>query len=187
MIDPERYVAALRFAAERHKGQRVPGTELPYLVHLASVAAEVIAVLDQPAGDGDVGGSDTIDGDLAVTCALLHDTIEDTRTTFDELIDRFGERVAHGVQALTKNDALPKPDQMPDSLLRILAQPREVWMVKLADRITNLAPPPSTWSADKCKKYRDEAVAIVNALGAAHPALAQRLRARIEAYAAYCT
>ena len=34
MIDPERYVAALRFAAERHQGQRVPDSELPYVVHV---------------------------------------------------------------------------------------------------------------------------------------------------------
>jgi (p)ppGpp synthase/HD superfamily hydrolase len=181
MIDPERYVAALRFAAEQHKGQRVPDSDLPYIVHLTSVAAEVIAVLDESLGE-----AGQLDVDLAISCALLHDTLEDTRTSRDELVSRFGLRIADGVQALTKNDDLPKHDRMSDSLLRILAQPREVWMVKLADRITNLAPPPRTWSADKCRMYRDEAQAIVNALGAASPRLAERLRARIEAYAQYC-
>jgi (p)ppGpp synthase/HD superfamily hydrolase len=174
MIDPERYVAALRFAAERHHTQRVPGTDYPYIVHVVSVAAETIAAL-VPA----------IDADLAVLCALLHDTIEDTATTHAELADRFGPAVADGVQALSKDAALPKAEQMAHSLGRIQAEPHAVWMVKLADRITNLAPPPKTWSADKCRRYRDEAISIADALGAASPALDVRIRARIAAYAAY--
>jgi len=174
MMDPERYVAALRFAAERHRDQRVPDSEFPYLVHVASVAAETIAAL--------VPG---IDADLAVGCALLHDTIEDTATTHAELAERFGPAIADGVLALSKTSALPKAEQMADSLRRITAQPREVWMVKLADRITNLAPPPRTWTVDKRRRYRDEAVRIADALGTASPVLDARIRARIAAYAAY--
>jgi (p)ppGpp synthase/HD superfamily hydrolase len=174
MIDPERYVAALRFAAERHHAQRVPDSELPYIVHVVSVAAETIAAL----GAG-------VDADLAVCCALLHDTIEDTATTYDEIAARFGAAVADGVSALSKNPQLPKAEQMADSLRRIQAQPGAVWMVKLADRITNLAPPPSRWTADKRRRYRDEAIAIADALGSASAALDARIRARITAYAAY--
>ena len=43
MFAPDRYVAALRFAAERHNGQLVPDSDLPYLLHVTSVAGEVIA------------------------------------------------------------------------------------------------------------------------------------------------
>jgi (p)ppGpp synthase/HD superfamily hydrolase len=93
--------------------------------------------------------------------------------------------VADGVAALSKDDRLPKADRMADSLRRIREQPREVWMVKLADRITNLAPPPDDWSAAKRAAYRDEAIVIADALGAASPTLHARLRARIEAYAAH--
>ena len=175
MFSSERYVAALRFAAERHAGQRVLGTDLPYLVHVASVAAEVIAALAGAA-----------EPDLAVACALLHDTLEDTATTREEVARAFGKPVAAGVQALTKDASLPKPERMPDSLRRILAQPREIAMVKLADRITNLAPPPPDWTRDKCRAYRLEAIAIADALGAASPALHDRLRARIAAYGTYC-
>ena len=174
MIDPERYVAALRFAAERHHAQRVPDSDDPYIVHVVSVAAETIAAL--------VPG---VDPDLGVLCALLHDTIEDTATTHAELAGRFGIAVADGVQALSKDSALPKAEQMADSLRRIQTQPHAVWMVKLADRITNLAPPPKTWSPDKRRRYRDEAISIADALGAASPALDARIRARIAAYAAY--
>lgn len=176
MFDVDAYVRALRFAAERHRGQRVPGTELPYLVHVTSVTAEVIAAL--PATPG-------LDAELAVPCALLHDTIEDTDATFEDVAAAFGAEVAEGVRALSKDAALPKADRMADSLRRIRARPHAVWAVKLADRITNLAPPPAGWSRDKCRAYRDEAIAIADALGAASPALDARIRARIAAYAAH--
>jgi (p)ppGpp synthase/HD superfamily hydrolase len=177
MFSTDLYVAALRFAAAKHRDQRVPGTELPYVVHVASVAAEVIAAL--PAGT-------VAAPDLAVQCALLHDTIEDTGTSVEEIEVVFGGAVAAGVLALTKDPRVAKPDRMADSLRRIRDQPREVWMVKLADRITNLAPPPSGWTREKCAAYRDEAVAIADALGGANEQLGRRLRARIEAYRAYC-
>jgi guanosine-3',5'-bis(diphosphate) 3'-pyrophosphohydrolase len=167
----DRYVAALRFAAARHHAQSVPGTELPYLVHVASVAAEVIAALATTPVDNP---------DLGVACALLHDTIEDTETTYDEILQAFGAAVADGVQALTKTAG------MADSLRRIRLQPHEIWMVKLADRITNLAPPPAKWTREKCRGYREEAIAIADALGAASATLDSRLRARIASYAAFC-
>jgi len=177
-FSPERYVAALEFAATRHRTQLVPGTELPYVVHVVSVAAELIAVLaesrvDQP--------------DLAVQCALLHDTIEDTGTRYDEVAAAFGTGVADGVAALSKDEALPKAERMADSLRRIRLQPREVWMVKLADRITNLSAPPAYWSAEKRVAYRDEAIEIADALGSASQLLDTRLRERIVAYARHLT
>ncbi|MGE5181516.1 MAG: HD domain-containing protein [Acidobacteriota bacterium] len=175
MFSADRYVTALRFAAGRHHGQLVPGSELPYVVHVTSVAAEVLAAIAVDA----VG-----DPDLAVACALLHDTIEDTPTTRDELAREFGTAVADGVLALTKDKR--HADPMADSLSRIQAQPREVWIVKLADRITNLATPPRQWTKDKCRAYRAEGLAIADALGRACAALDARLRARADAYAAFC-
>ena len=175
MFSADRYVAALRFAATRHHGQLVPGTELPYLVHVTSVAAEVIAAIAADRVD---------DPDLAITCALLHDTIEDTGTTHADVAAAFGARVADGVQALSKDKS--QPDPMADSLRRIRAQPREIWIVKLADRITNLATPPRQWGRDKCARYRIEGLAIADALGSACAPLDARLRARADAYAAFC-
>jgi (p)ppGpp synthase/HD superfamily hydrolase len=142
----------------------------------AELAVEVIAALAvTPVGDPE----------LAVICALLHDTIEDTKTTYAEVAGLFGVKVANGVQALSKNPALPKPEQMADSLRRIKLQPREVWMVKLADRITNLSEPPHYWTKEKRQKYREEAIAIADALGEASPALDTRIRAKAKAYEAY--
>lgn len=176
MFNVDRYVAALRFAAERHAGQLVPSSELPYLVHVTTVTAEVIAALPVTPG---------IDGDLAVQCALLHDTIEDTKTTYEEISAGFGTDVADGVRALSKDPTVDKPLQMHDSLQRIRAQPRAVWIVKLADRITNLMPPPRGWTPEKCRAYRDQGILIADSLGEASDYLHTRIRARIEAYSAY--
>ena len=178
MYSPDRYVDAMRFAAEAHNAQKEPGHDLPYLVHVVSVAAEVIAALPTFTG---------IDADLAVTCALLHDTVEDTRVTLDEVSARYGAAVAAGVSALTKNDKLEtKSEQMADSLRRIKEQPREIAVVKLADRITNMSAPPSYWSKEKCAAYRYEAGLIADTLGYVSPVLEARLRARIAAYVQYC-
>ncbi|MEO8551374.1 MAG: HD domain-containing protein [Kofleriaceae bacterium] len=176
---PDRYVAALRFAATKHEGQRMAGSDLPYLVHVVSVTSEVIAALCLHSGPG-------LDGDLAVTCALLHDTLEDTATTQAELVATFGHAVTDGVLALSKLDAsIAKADQMANSLRRIRLQPREIWIVKLADRITNLAPPPEKWSSDKRRGYRDEAIQIADALAGASPVLDARIRARITGYSVH--
>ncbi|MBN1581335.1 MAG: bifunctional (p)ppGpp synthetase/guanosine-3',5'-bis(diphosphate) 3'-pyrophosphohydrolase, partial [Anaerolineae bacterium] len=77
---------------------------------------------------------------------------------------------------------LPKAQQMQDSLQRIVQRPVEVWMVKLADRIANLSPPPHYWSRDKRAHYRDEARDIHAALHQASAYLGQRLLDKIDEY-----
>ena len=170
MYSADRYLAALRFAAEKHLPQKFPGTDLPYLMHVVTVASEVVTHLPVLKLD---------DPDLAVGCALLHDTLEDTPATYDEVAQRFGKAVADGVDALTKRDV---PDKMADSLRRIRLQPREIWVVKLADRIANMDAPPHYWTAEKKRAYREEALVIADALGGAAPALDARLRARVASY-----
>nr|HEX4314113.1 HD domain-containing protein [Kofleriaceae bacterium] len=172
----DRYVAALQFAGVRHGAQRMPHPDVPYVVHVCSVAAEVIAGLERES---------LPDGDLAVTCALLHDTIEDTETTYDDVVAAFGRAVGDGVLALSKDKQLATADQLADSLRRIQLQPPEVWAVKLADRIVNLGPPPPKWPADKRRAYRAEGYKIADVLGSAHGYLGARLRDRADRYAAY--
>lgn len=170
------YIQAYRFAAEAHQGQLVPGTEISYLMHISLVCMEVTAALCHAPAD---------DPTLALQCALLHDVIEDTPATFEAVRAAFGPGVAAGVLALTKDKRLEKPAQMQDSLRRIRQQPREVWMVKLADRITNLQPPPATWTAAKISAYQAEARTILDALSAASTLLAARLERKIDAYTAF--
>lgn len=170
--DQDHFKRALDFAAAAHGPQQVPGSGAPYVVHLVKVATELGCIAD---------GS--FDADFALSCALLHDCMEDAGVTHEALRDRFGLAVADGVRALTKNDALPKPERMADSLARIRTQPREVWMVKLADRITNMEPPPADWTLAKRQAYVHEARTIHEALAVAHEGLAGRLRQKIDAYA----
>ncbi|BCS97590.1 phosphohydrolase [Desulfoluna limicola] len=176
----DRVLAAWNFASDVHKDQKVPGTDIAYINHIGTVAMEVMgAVSSAPEG--------IENPDLAILCALLHDTIEDTGTSFDELREGFGQEVAEGVQALSKDTVLStKEAQMADSLARIKACPKEVWMVKLADRITNLQPPPAHWTRVKAAAYRDEATVILGALGDAHALLARRLQEKIDHYVRYC-
>jgi (p)ppGpp synthase/HD superfamily hydrolase len=174
-FSPDTYARALAYAAEAHREQRVPGTQHPYITHVATVAAEILSTASK----------DAFDVELAVTCALLHDTLEDTSASEDEITRLFGASVARGVRALSKDARLPKQDQMADSLARITREPREVWMVKLADRITNVAAPPPYWSRDKRLAYREEARRILAALGSASAPLAARLEAKIDAYGSY--
>jgi (p)ppGpp synthase/HD superfamily hydrolase len=71
---------------------------------------------------------------------------------------------------------------MTDSLQRIREQPREIWVVKLADRVTNLQSPPAHWSEEKVAGYRVQAVQIRDALGEASDHLRARLDQRLETY-----
>jgi (p)ppGpp synthase/HD superfamily hydrolase len=121
-------------------------------------------------------------GDLAVQCALLHDTLEDTDATYESLSERFGEAVADGVQALTKNATLPEDERMKDSLGRIGQQPKEIGMVKLADRITNLQPPPDDWNDEKKRHYLAQAREILAALQYTSPYLSRRLSEKMIDY-----
>lgn len=174
MWNPDEYKRALDFAARAHGSQAVPGSGYPYVVHLAKVAAEVMLACARET---------EIDATLAVCCAILHDTMEDAGVTREQLCSSFGERVAAGVDALTKREALPKEDRMRESLARIALQPREVAIVKLADRITNLEPAPPHWTAAKRNAYREEALLILETLGAQCESLATRLAQKIAEYA----
>jgi (p)ppGpp synthase/HD superfamily hydrolase len=180
----DKYLEAYRFAAEKHtneckkskKGQLFPGTNWCYVVHLSMVSMEIIAALNYELD---------INGDLAVQTAILHDTIEDTYTTHEELELEFGQKVADGVQSLTKDEDIEEHDRMADSLSRIKKQPKEIWMVKLADRITNLQPPPEYWNNEKRKKYLAQARIIYDDLKGASEYLANRLKKKIQTYQTY--
>lgn len=176
--DPDLYARAWHFATIAHHGQTYGGRhqdqQVDYINHIGSVAMEILWSSSQ---------SPDCDVDLAVACALLHDTVEDTKTSYEDLVVEFGVGIAKGVLALTKDKNLgSKKQQMIDSLNRIRKQPKEIWMVKMADRVTNLYHPPFYWSKDKIIAYRDEARVIYNELHSANGALASRLLQKIEDY-----
>ncbi len=174
----ELYQQAIAYAAGKHaqKNQKILGTDLPYVVHLSNVAMELFVA--SSANDG-------LNMEFAVQVALLHDLIEDTDTTCEEIEDRFGVEIMKAVKALTKNNELPKDQQLTDSLIRIKKLQTEVWAVKLADRITNLQPPPQHWDKEKRIQYQKEARIIYDELKHGNGFLANRLKQKIEEYSDY--
>ncbi|MBN2009667.1 bifunctional (p)ppGpp synthetase/guanosine-3',5'-bis(diphosphate) 3'-pyrophosphohydrolase [candidate division KSB1 bacterium] len=171
--NPDEYITAYNFAAQAHLGQTMPGSDISYLLHISLVTMEVIGALHVEIHHN---------GSLAVQCALLHDVIEDTNVTYDEVARTFGTQVADGVLALSKNPDIEKSQQMADSLQRIQIQPPEIAMVKLADRITNLRRPPATWTKGQISRYPRESQLIYDMLHPASDYLAQRLLKKMDEY-----
>ena len=172
------YQKTIKFATSKHleQNQNVPGTNLPYVVHLSNVAMEIFLAAQNCAG---------FDLNFAIQLALLHDTVEDTTTTLEELEIEFGKDIAEGVSALTKNDGLSKSEAMTDSLNRIKKLRKEAWAVKLADRITNLQAPPGHWDNAKKAAYLNEAIKISEELKGGNSFLENRLQTKIIEYGKY--
>ena len=168
-------------ATRMHDGQKYGGSsdgeQIEYLNHIGGVTFEILAALTH---------EKNMNADLAIKCAVLHDTIEDTDLSYEEIRRSFGPVVADGVKALTKDDRIDgKKEKMIDSLNRIKQQPKEVWAVKMADRIVNLYAPPYYWDNEKKRTYQAEAQVIYDALREGTTYLAERLARKIEEYNRY--
>jgi guanosine-3',5'-bis(diphosphate) 3'-pyrophosphohydrolase len=116
---------AISFAARQHEGQLRKDGRTPYIAHplrVLTIAATVFGVTDPE----------------SLAAAVLHDTIEDTTTDRDDLIERFGKRVASFVAALTKDKRLPEEEREKAYFETLSAAPVEVKLCKLADTYDNL-------------------------------------------------
>lgn len=170
----EKYLQAFHFAARAHSGQKYAGSDLPYIMHIAMVCMETIAALEVEPVD---------DPDLAVQCALLHDVIEDTPVRKNKIAEIFGKDVADGVELLSKKMKIKDKEKRFSEYLALLANaPKEIQMVKLADRISNLQAPPFHWDQEKIAAYREKSLTILNILGSASSYLSERLQEKIAAY-----
>lgn len=170
-----------QLVSKLHDGQKYGGPkkneQVEYLNHIGSVVFEIINAIDK---------NSDLNADLAIKCAMLHDTIEDTSETYQNIKTLFGDKVANGVKALTKNEEIQgKQEKMEDSLNRIKLQPREIWAVKMADRICNLYAPPFYWSNEKKLAYQKEAELILEELKEGSQFLAGRLNQKIKDYSKY--
>ena len=172
-----------QLASKLHDGQKYGGIEkdeqVEYINHIGSVTFEILNASNF---------TTDFDINLAMHCAILHDTIEDTNFDFNKAKELFGEEIAKGILALTKNEQLSNKEKMMiDSLERIKKQPKEVWAVKMADRICNLYAPPFYWNDDKKKGYLSEAKVIYDYLKDGNLYLAERLKDKIQSYNQYIT
>jgi guanosine-3',5'-bis(diphosphate) 3'-pyrophosphohydrolase len=163
MSDIAGIVAAAAFAAQRHSAQRRKDVEAsPYINHplaLAHVLASVGGVTDP----------------TVLKAALLHDTLEDTKTTYAELIDQFGEEVAAVVAEVTDDKSLPKERRKELQVEHAPHKSAAAALVKLADKICNLRDvalsPPADWSIERRREYFDWARRVVDGLPAVNAAL----------------
>ncbi len=161
--DLDRLLDALAFAAHKHRDQRRKGAEAsPYINHPIALATLL-------AGTGGVTDVEVLQA------AVLHDTIEDTDTTREEIAARFGERVASIVSEVTDDKLLLKAQR---KALQVEHAPRlspGATLVKLADKTCNLrdmtTDPPDGWPLARKREYFDWARRVVEALPDANAAL----------------
>ena len=154
---------AAAFAAEKHRDQRRKDPEAsPYINH-------PIALANLLASQG-VTTPDVL------CAALLHDTIEDTETTADELRNTFGTAVAGFVLEVTDDKSLPKAERKRLQIEHAAHASPQAKLVKLADKICNLrdilSSPPSDWPVERKQEYFDWAAKVVAGVRDVHPGLA---------------
>jgi guanosine-3',5'-bis(diphosphate) 3'-pyrophosphohydrolase len=153
-------VDAVAFAAYKHRRQRRKDAEAsPYINHPIALA-RVLSV--------EGGVSDT----NLLAAAVLHDTLEDTETTFEELKERFGAAVAAVVLEVTDDKSLPKKERKRLQIQHASRISRRAKLVKLADKICNVrdvaASPPRAWPLRRRRQYFDWARAVVRRMRGTH-------------------
>lgn len=154
---------AVEFAAHKHKDQRrKDAAASPYINH-------PIALAHILANEGGITDPEVICG------ALLHDTLEDTETSPQELETAFGTAIKNIVLEVTDDKTLPKDKRKQLQIEHAAHISAKAKLVKLADKIANLrdiaAAPPHDWTLERKQAYFDWAKAVVDNLRGVHPQL----------------
>jgi guanosine-3',5'-bis(diphosphate) 3'-pyrophosphohydrolase len=170
-----RLLRAVAFAARKHREQRRKGRSgTPYINHPVQVASLL-------------AGAGHIDGAL-LCAAVLHDVVEDTETTPDELRAAFGTEVAALVAEVTDDRTLSSAERKQRQVEKARSMSPRARLIKLADKIDNVRDvahdPPPDWSDERRRAYVDFAAAVVAGLRGADAALEAAFdAAAAEAYA----
>jgi (p)ppGpp synthase/HD superfamily hydrolase len=156
-------LTAVRFAAEKHRLQRRKDPDAsPYINHLIEVAS----ILSITGGVSDLN---------LLQAAVLHDTLEDTDTTADELQARFGARVRFLVEEVTDDQNLPEAEQKRQQVEHAPQLSIDAKQLKLADKISNIGDlrrgVPREWSLQRCLDYMNWAGQVVAGCRGANAAL----------------
>ena len=141
----KRLLEGLRFAAEKHRHHRRKDVdESPYINHPISVAA-ILAV------EGGLSDEDTL------LAALLHDTVEDTDATFEEIEALFGSVVTELVRELTDDKTLPNRERKRLQVVHARTASDLAKQLKIADKVSNIRDitdaPPMGWSTERRLEY----------------------------------
>ena len=154
---------ALAFSADRHRLQRRKGAAAsPYINH----PIEVARVLAHEGGVSDLD---------VLIAAVLHDTIEDTATTGEELAARFGPEIAALVLEVTDDKSLPAAERKRQQVERAAALSPRARLVRLADKICNVrdmvADAPHGWNVDRRRDYLDWTERVIGNCRGCNPGL----------------
>jgi len=149
-------IKALSFAAHKHKDQRRKDKAAsPYINHPIALAEVLV----------NVGGITDIN---TICAALLHDTVEDTETTPDELTEAFGIEISEIVLEVTDDKSLSKEARKQAQIDHATHLSKQARAVKLADKISNLrdvtANPPQDWPLERRQQYFDWAKDVIDGL-----------------------
>ena len=158
-----KFIRALEFASRKHSVQRRKDAEAsPYINH--PIALVSILAVEAEIDDSDV-----------LCAALLHDTIEDTKTSREELVAQFGAAIADIVLEVTDDKTLEKEARKRLQIEHAHALSPAAGLVKLADKIANLRDvaqcPPPDWPLQRRQEYFDWAKAVVDEIRNAPPGL----------------
>ncbi len=158
------------FALKAHGSQKYSNTDLPFSYHLDAVAAYTKKALRL---------NRALDVNLALSCAYLHDTIEDTKTTAKDIEVVFGKAIADGTTALSKDQSLRGLNSVLNIISQLTNQPTEVKIVKLADVCANLENVPVGWKAERIKNYIAKAEALNAIFGNLSSVLSETIHRKI--------
>lgn len=143
--DLAKFIEAASFAAKRHRQQKRKGADgEPYINHPLEVANLLANV-------GKVEDTEVL------IAALLHDTIEDTGTTKEEIARMFGENVSKMVLEVTDDKSLPKPARKQRQIEHAPHLSPGAKLIKLGDKISNITDilnnPPHDWTLERKCEY----------------------------------
>lgn len=173
MTDAVRLLEAASFAADKHRDQRRKDVDAtPYINHPLDVA-RILA----EAGVEDVE---------VLMAGVLHDTIEDTKTTAEELTQRFGERVCGLVLEVTDDKRLDKLERKRLQVIKAPGKSADAKQIKMADKIANLGDlkaPPVGWDAKRVGAYIQFAEMVAGGCAGANVALDAMFKQAREALA----
>ncbi|XP_021693732.1 guanosine-3',5'-bis(diphosphate) 3'-pyrophosphohydrolase MESH1 isoform X2 [Aedes aegypti] len=157
------YTKCINFAAVKHRNQRrLDSDKTPYINHPIGVAQILTA-------EGDITDFEVIQA------AILHDTVEDTDTTFEELEREFGYAVRRLVEEVTDDKTLPKAERKRLQIEHAAGTSPQAKLVKLADKIYNLRDlqrcRPEGWTEERCRDYFTWAKRVCEGLRGTNQAL----------------
>ncbi len=161
------FVDALEFAAEKHKHQRRKNSEQsPYINHPIGLVHILVHE----------GFEDCIS---VLVGALLHDTVEDTDATLEEISERFGSAIADVVAEVTDDKSLPKVTRKQLQITNAPHKSHNAKLIKLADKLHNLRDlqvcPPMSWSKEYQRGYFVWSYEVIQGLRGTNSLLEEQL------------